>query len=355
MKKNLFILVSVFISVAALSQPLILFEDKAHDFGTIKETDGKVTHVFTFKNVGNSPLVINKVQASCGCTTPAWTKTPIEPGKTGTISAIYNPAGRKGVFSSSITITSNAAENQERLTLRGEIIPKEAVSDFNKSIGSLQFKTKTVELNNVYKGESKQTSIAVRNQGNTPVNISFTNLPEYIEVRTPTNLAPNQEGEISFSFNSSKCNQWGEIVDEIYLQTGNSKTYTNENKIQVISNVVENFSSLSIEQRRTAPIIELSTGSLNFGKIKSNAKFSNKITLHNIGQNSLELRRITNKNSELFIKSERSSIGSGKKADVKIELNSKGLKPGKYKKTITLQTNDPQNSFIVVDVIWQII
>ncbi|MBV5342190.1 DUF1573 domain-containing protein, partial [bacterium] len=100
------------------------FEKSSHDFGKINEEEGKATIVFNFTNKGNAPMVVSRVQASCGCTTPTWTKEPIEPGKKGTITVAYNPLGRPGAFTKTISVYSNAAEEVVNLTIRGEVIPK---------------------------------------------------------------------------------------------------------------------------------------------------------------------------------------------------------------------------------------
>lgn len=128
MKKLSVILLSVIISSALLAQtPVISFDKNTHDFKTIKEQDGLATTVFKFKNTGEAPLVINRVQASCGCTTPTWTKEPIFPGKTGEITTSYNPANRPGSFIKTISVFSNAGTAPTLLTIKGEVIPKPAV------------------------------------------------------------------------------------------------------------------------------------------------------------------------------------------------------------------------------------
>ena len=75
---------------------IITFDEKSHDFGTIKEADGPVSYSFKFENTGDEPLVIINVNASCGCTRPDYPKEPIRPGKKGEIKVTYNPAGRPG-------------------------------------------------------------------------------------------------------------------------------------------------------------------------------------------------------------------------------------------------------------------
>jgi len=125
MKRLGFILICVSFSLLSFTQKAsIKFEKMSHDFGKIAEDGGNVTYEFSFTNVGNSPLVINNVLASCGCTTPVWTKEPIESGKKGTITVSYKPQGRPGSFSKSITVYSNATEEQVVLMINGEVIPK---------------------------------------------------------------------------------------------------------------------------------------------------------------------------------------------------------------------------------------
>jgi len=125
MKRLGFILICVSFSLLSFTQKAsIKFEKMSHDFGKISEDKGYATYVFSFTNIGNSPLVINNVQASCGCTTPTWTKEPIQSGKKGSITVSYNPLGRPGAFTKSITVFSNAAEDQVVLMINGEVIPK---------------------------------------------------------------------------------------------------------------------------------------------------------------------------------------------------------------------------------------
>ena len=65
---------------AAHAQGVMQFTTDNHDFGNVPEGT-MATHEFEFKNTGNQPIIIANVQASCGCTTPDWTKTPVLPGK----------------------------------------------------------------------------------------------------------------------------------------------------------------------------------------------------------------------------------------------------------------------------------
>ena len=59
------------------------------DFGIIKEANGKVSHTFVIKNVGDAPLVITRVATPCACTTPEYSQEPIAPGREGKITLSF--------------------------------------------------------------------------------------------------------------------------------------------------------------------------------------------------------------------------------------------------------------------------
>jgi hypothetical protein len=120
-------------SVVSDETAVITFKELTHDFGKINETDGKATYSFEFTNTGNSPLVISRAQASCGCTVPEWTKTPVEAGKKGVITATYNTVGRPGPFTKTITVYSNAETPEVRLIIKGDVLPQPTAPENAKS------------------------------------------------------------------------------------------------------------------------------------------------------------------------------------------------------------------------------
>ena len=100
----------------------IKFDKLTHDFGTFSEKNPVVTYTFTYTNVGEQPLVINQAVASCGCTVPEYTKTPIQPGEQGQIKVTYNGTGKfPGHFKKSITVRTNGAVEMTRLYIEGDM------------------------------------------------------------------------------------------------------------------------------------------------------------------------------------------------------------------------------------------
>lgn len=113
--------------------PEITFESLEHDYGNIYKGDNGVCE-FKFKNTGKAPLVITNARSSCGCTVPEWPREEIAPGKTSVIKVKYDTK-RIGTISKSITIESNAINNNVVLHIKGYIseTPTQATPENSQS------------------------------------------------------------------------------------------------------------------------------------------------------------------------------------------------------------------------------
>ena len=128
--KKLIVLTMMFLcgmTAAFAQKPAeIKFEKLTHDFGTFSEKNPVVTYTFIYTNVGEQPLVINQAVASCGCTVPEYTKTPVKPGEQGKLKVTYNGTGKfPGHFKKSITVRTNGAVEMTRLYIEGEMTKAE--------------------------------------------------------------------------------------------------------------------------------------------------------------------------------------------------------------------------------------
>ncbi len=105
------------------SLPKFDFPVKEYNFGTVIQGE-KVAYTFTFTNIGGSDLIINNVKASCGCTTPTWTKKPVAPGEKGEIEIVFNSQGRKGEQKKSVKVFANTQPNTRELRISCNIVTK---------------------------------------------------------------------------------------------------------------------------------------------------------------------------------------------------------------------------------------
>jgi hypothetical protein len=106
------------------SKTTMEFESLTHDFGKIFE-DSKNRASYVVKNTGKNPLIIDKVEVSCGCTTASKPEKPILPGKTDKIEIVFHPkVGQLNHQEKTITITANTEPKTAILSLTAEVQKK---------------------------------------------------------------------------------------------------------------------------------------------------------------------------------------------------------------------------------------
>ena len=127
MKKFLGVFVLFFVSIAAFAQTGAQIEFEAEkntiDYGVVVKGEDDGLRTFVFTNTGDEPLVITRVNSSCGCTVPKKPEEPIMPGQKGEIQVKYNM--RLGKINRAITVESNATNvNNGRAIVRikGEVV-----------------------------------------------------------------------------------------------------------------------------------------------------------------------------------------------------------------------------------------
>jgi len=92
----------------------IVFSEESYDFGKV-EPGPVLEYSFKFTNEGDKPLVIEKIQPSCGCTGASFDgKKEYAKGESGEIKITFNTQGRSGHQEKHITVITNDTENQNK-------------------------------------------------------------------------------------------------------------------------------------------------------------------------------------------------------------------------------------------------
>ena len=144
-------------ALAQGSKPRAVFKETSHDFGKVKQGD-VVSHEFVFKNDGGAPLVVDRVETTCGCTAALVSEKTVAPGKDGKIKTTFDTRGYSGRLSRYIYLISNDGENPRReLSLVADIeIPPSARIDVDRY---------NVEVGLVLEGEAPTAKIVIKSAG----------------------------------------------------------------------------------------------------------------------------------------------------------------------------------------------
>lgn len=110
-----------FISFTAMNSLIgeFKFNKETHDFGSIPYNK-PASYEFSFTNAGTTPIIIQEVAPSCGCSVADFSKTPVKPNESGKIKVTYN-AATKGPFTKSFIVKSNTKTPIKTLTIKGNV------------------------------------------------------------------------------------------------------------------------------------------------------------------------------------------------------------------------------------------
>lgn len=350
-KRILFSALSLIFTAALFAQkPDIKFKESNYDFGTVAEEEGKISHVFEFTNTGTSDLILSNVQASCGCTTPQWSRDPLAPKATGTITVTYNTTGRPGPFTKTITVTSNA--DKQVLIIKGTVTPKgQKIEDvYPVVVGDVRIKSESVNFGDVAAGENKVEKFSLVNMSQKDISVSFDNLPKYLSAETKS-LKPGEKGNISVTFDAVKAKKWGQTNDKIKLVVGNKKDNTlKEQDVVALANIYEKFTE---EQKANAPVVNF-LGDINAGEIIVGDKKTAELKIKNTGKSDLFIRNVSCAYSDIKVKAPK-KIKPGKEDVLKVTIDASKANVSNYTKYITVQFNDPSNAKRNIAVIYNVV
>ncbi|MEX1240036.1 MAG: DUF1573 domain-containing protein [Cyclobacteriaceae bacterium] len=340
-----FLFITLFATSFAQQAKQLAFREETHDFGTIDEQKGPVAHEFVFTNNSPRPVKILKVQASCGCTTPGWSKEVIPPGKEGFIQASYDPKGRPGFFTKSLTVTTDLDANPIILQIKGQVShPEEPVpSDYPVAVGNLKMRVSSFNMGRVFiKDEYVVREFPVMNAGSDPVTFTGKFMhPQHIKVDVqPMTLRAGEKAVIKIRYNGALKNQYGFQADNIELETNDQ---TNPVKsFSVYATLEDFFPKMTAAALASAPHLTFESSSLDFGNIPGNTATEKEILFTNTGKKELVLKSIQPNCSCVTATASKMILKPGEGSTLRITFNPQE-RSGTQNKAISLYSNDPAN------------
>lgn len=334
----------------------VKFDKIDHDFGTIKEEIGIATALFEFTNVGTGPLYINKIETSCGCTKPEYSKDTIMPGGKGFIKALYETRGRSGDFHKNLFVYFNTMDHYQSLSIAGTVIPEANLSkrpaEYNTTYSSLALTSTIASFPNIKSTEKQTVTIKAFNYQGYPIKIwEVGELPDYVSLDIGDSTLDVMDSLFfKFTVDATKIASLGEMRLRVSLLTDDA---AGELKfLHMYLNVKEDFSKLTKEQLKNAPKIVLdSTGALNYGKCIAGGIVSKNITITNDGKTDLKIRNVKPSCSCVSFKLPKQILKPGESVTFTIIIDTVNQTIAGHTKYITLYTNDPKKSEISIKLI----
>jgi hypothetical protein len=365
---------------------LIEFEETTHEFGT-KEHGAPTETIFKFKNTSTVPVKLTNVKASCGCTTPEWTKDEIAPGKSGEIKVSYN-SQREGDFNKSISVMYNDRTDPITLFIKGHVNPKPVTAteeahdnheghdhsghdhaghdhaahdhaahtpvvatqpptNYAMPRGGLSFLTTVENVKVLSSEEEMDLEFKYKNTSSMPVKI----LKDKSEASADLTLtfkdevlAPNQESSVRVRISGRQMKAAGQ-VDGYFSK--NFAFFTDEaqsakKELTISGNYKRVYTE---EEKANSPRIQFETTTVEGGKIIEGEKYVYDFVFKNTGKTPLKILSAKASCGCTAIKPITESIAPGDSAAITATFDSKG-RVGMQSKSINVTTNDIENPMI---------
>jgi len=345
MRHRLLLLIAFLFSISILhAQELgkFKFEEETFDFGNIKEENGPVTHKFVFTNEGNAPIIIQSVRASCGCTTPAWSKEPIPPGGKGFVTAKYNPKNRPGSFRKSLSITSNADPSVKVIYIKGMVDQKErtAADIYRNKVGDLRFRYQTLNMGKVLTNKPLTRSFDFYNDGENPITfLDKSDKPAHIMISfQPNVLAPKSKGKVVVTYDAKMKNDYGFVSDPLKIYTDEENDAVKS--LRVVATIEEYFPPMTAEELAEAPKLNFAETTHDFGSMKKNTALETEFIFTNTGKSSLNIRAMKPNCGCTITKLDKYDYAPGESGSIGVTFDSTGRR-GTQQKSIIVFSNDP--------------
>lgn len=351
MKRLCGAVVSLLLAVSSWAQPKMKFDKEKNNFGTVLWSN-PVTAVFKVTNIGDAPLLLNKVNASCACTAADWPHTAIQPGETAQIKATFD-AKALGTFYKEVEICSNASAGPVYLSMTGRVVATATeevnAAGFEVVMGDVRLSRDVVEFDQVNRGTEPTEEILVMNTSRAPFEPVLMHLPDYLEATAnPARIPAGRTGKIRLTLKTDKLYDMGLTQTSVFLARYYGDTVGDENEISVSAILLPDFSRLSESQLAHAPKIRLSATALHIPLVKK-SKGKGVVLVSNVGEAPLKIDRLQVFGNAVSVSLPKREIAPGESVKMKVQVDRSKLKK-KRRPRILMITNDPENAEQIIHI-----
>ncbi len=346
MKKTVIAALAVFGTLTLSAAPQVRWLATEHNYGAFDEDEGNVTCTFTYINDGDEPLTVTAARATCGCTTPEFTRHPVEPGDSGTVSVTYNPTGRPGRFDKKVYVDFNTTPERSTLRIKGVVIGSANTlrSRFPLDAAPLRLKGDHVVFGTVKTARAKTQFVDIYNASGDTVTPVWHNLPPYLSV-TPSSpvIAPGEQETYTLYLVSDRAKTVGTLTDSIGLGVAGDPA-GKITPITFTAVIEEDFSYLTPSMRRNAPVAQFDTDRIDFDRYTPDTPLTGSLRVTNKGKSPLMIRRAYSLDPGITVTVDNDKIKKGKTGVIRVTVGDDALRnDGIINARVQVITNDPEH------------
>lgn len=344
-------------AMTVAAQPATTWLARTHNFGVIKEADGKVSCTVLVVNTGTEPLLIIKAQAGCGCTGIDYPEGAIMPGDTARVTITYNPSGRPGQFNKQVIIFTNTMPKRTVLEITGNVIPTDETLNrqYPLRAGDLRISQGNIPFGELTRGQGKTLFLSAYNASTDTLLVDVTGAKAHIRPAVvPDTVPPARVTALTVHYTSAYAPLWGLNIDTLKITSRHLGAETTDSAdVHVMAQVLENFDNLTDKQRQDAPVIQVDCGDrIDFGSMTGNDKATRSFKATNRGKDNLIIRRLWVPEGEgVTVLADRHEIKRGKTATITITVDPSAIDGDLLNAPLTLMCNDPDSPRVTIRLV----
>ncbi len=321
---------------------VVEFDTAIHDFGDVLTSDGPLSCQFNMKNVSGKPIVIYNVTTSCGCTDAEWSKEPIQPNETTSISVTYT---NEDDFPFDKTITLYVSDVNKPILLKISGVarrkPEPLENMYPVHFGPVGLKTTDLKVGNIEMGGSRSDQTQIANLSNSPLDMEFTDISDGLNLKVEPNPVPARgTGTLSYTVNSRE-GVWGKNHYHATVVSNGTK----EGEFTVEGFTRANFNSQTEEQKKNAPNPLFMSSTWQMGKVEVGTVITAEWEFSNIGKQPLEVYKVDIDSPNATHTAIPTTEADGKNS-FSVTLDTTGMPAGEALVIVTLTTNAPSRPIV---------
>ena len=361
--KMKFLITATFLMLSQLAfsqvNNAILFDKMIHDFGDVNEESNEVTCVFTFKNTSDQPIKILRVETSCGCTTPQYSREDINPGDSGIIKAVYGTRGRPNSFNKNLYVHFSNSTAFQTLVIKGNVIPAANIAkkpqEYTTNYSNLSFTQTIASFPKLTKYQILHSKIKIYNYNGYPIKIiGVKSLPDYVTLDLQDSILDVDDSlVITVTCDGSKVTKIGDNYEQISLLTDDEGS--DVKSIYVHTNLREDYSKLSAKELAMAPVLQIDkTLPLDYGVKTAGARFKDVIVITNKGKKDLDIIKIIPSCSCISFTIANQKVKPNESVKLFINIDTVNQSIALHNKYLTIISNDPKKPEMSIKMIMDI-
>jgi hypothetical protein len=319
------------------------FDQERKDLGRVKEQAGLVEVSFSFRNVTDTVVQIERLQMDCGCTTTAYTGDPLEPGELGYVQIMYDPTNRPGAFSRITQVFLKGMEAPINLVIEGIVVMPiiNPTREFPHTVGNLRFRTKYVNLGNFTTNDTISYIVDIYN--------ASTETVHFLAVETEANflkfsfladtILGSSHTEMEVKYFGTNRNDIGYFTDTVNILTSDEMM---PRKPLIITSTIEDyFPPMTREELDRAPSMGITETLLDFGNADKGKVVTKTFKFSNSGASDLVIRKVISNCECVTFTLAKDSFSPGENGEIAIHFDT-NKRVGTEYKNLTFFTNDPR-------------